>query len=81
MDNYAQLFRRIYQAQDKRWYFEARDTEAIGPFDDADEALRALARHVRNCEIRDSLDRFGWPRRWHPMRFARRSSQRQSASQ
>lgn len=81
LDNDTQQHQRIYQAEDQRWYFQARDRKLFGPFDDEQEAGRALARHVRDCEIRDSLAyRFGWPRRWNPMRFARRSDQRHSAA-
>ncbi len=68
---------RIYQAEDEQWYFSARNQQAIGPFLAADEAERALRRHISDCKVRNSLAMsISWPRRWSPMRLARRSQKK-----
>lgn len=65
---------RLYQAEDKRWYFKARNNQTVGPFHDIDEAERALRRHVSDCKVRSSLAvSMTWPRRWNFMRIARRA--------
>lgn len=71
---------RLYQAEDKLWYFkarnsqQARNSQTVGPFHDIDEAERALRRHVSDCKVRSSLAvSMTWPRRWNFMRLARRT--------
>ncbi len=72
---------RIYQGKDRAWYFKARDRKVFGPFHDADEADRALQRHINDCQIRHSYSySIGWPRSWNLKRFARRSAQETSVT-
>lgn len=62
---------RIYQDENRNWFFHVRGNQIVGPFVSYELAEHALAKHVATCRHR-SAGRFFWPRNLLPGRIFRK---------
>jgi hypothetical protein len=66
---------RIYQDDNRNWFFHVRGNQIVGPFVTYEHAEKALSKHVATCRHRSS-GRFLWPRSLLPGRLFRKAAAR-----
>jgi len=62
---------RIFQGEDRQWYFNVRGNHAVGPFISFSEANDAMIHHVSECKRRTRAG-INWPEQLAPGRMLRR---------